>query len=767
MLLLLSYTAPAFSQLAMEGSNEYGRIFDITYDDTTAGKLYAATMGNHIVVSQNNGQTWELLYSFSQPGAIIKDLKLMPNRKLTFAVYNTNAYHSATIYTLDILALSITHTYTIPVPAAASSSSISAYDIYSANPDIAIVQQYYEVDFAFKAKVYFTTDAGSSWTEIYDIADNFSIFPANVAISPNNPQKLIIGCMGGLVAEHIGGVLISQDAGVTWEAKLPGIDFKPIAFNPENPNDILIGTTVGSQTHDLFRSTDGGVTWNPVNENWAQSVSDAIVTIKYNPNNANNIIILAEKDIITTSDNLETLNFYHHASGVTNPEGNNNYYYGTNASFNPFTPGEIFISANYFPLFTNDGGATVTRAKQPFFSSLNFTGLVTEDNQSHLYYGVQSGFVHKDMSTQTQTPAFVVSLGGFTSWSATFFIDQQLTGRAYNFVSGMFGAALNISNDHGATLIQTPIGFPFMEAIASKPGNPNLIWCAASDYMGISTLIELNITDPANVQQQTIPLPVEGFITALYFNPANPEEKWIALGSSLYRQAAQGAEWELMSIGLESLETEMGQVFQIVQNPISANEMAIATSMGIFKTQDGGSTWMHLDTFPNDGVNLVAYSPLSPGQMVAVTYDAQFTNFALRYSSDAGQSWDEVPAENLAHLTSYSAAVQFGENSATLYISTTDLGVVSHIVNFTPLSTSQITTSENFLSVYPNPANDYVLLQLRNESLLNTTIFSVTGQKIMESKEAKINVAALESGVYFMRVQTVSGKSTTQRIIKN
>lgn len=766
-LLLLTFTTPVFSQLVLEGSNEYGRIFDINYDDTIAGKLYAATMGNHIVVSENNGQTWALLYSFTQAGAIIKDLKLMPNQKLAFTVYNTNAYHSATIYVLDILSLGIVNTYTIPVPTTATSSNISAYDIYTTNPNIAIVQQYYEEGFAFKAKVYFTTDAGSSWSEIYDIADHFSIFPAHVAISPDNPQKLFIARMGGLVPEHLGGLLISQDAGITWEEKLPGIDFKPIAFHPTNPDNILIGTTVGSQTQDLYRSSDGGATWNPVSEHWAQSVSDAIISIKYNPTNGNNVIILAEKDIITSSDNLETLSFYHHASGITSPEGNHNYYYGTNASFNPFTLGEIFISANYFPLFTADGGATVTRVKQPFFASVGFTGLATAGGQSHLYYGAQNGFVHKDMTTLTQTPAFVTSLGAFTSWSAKFFMDPQVAGRTYNFVSGMFGAALNISNDHGATNIQVPIPFPFMDAIATKPGHPNLIWLVATDYMGVSSLIELNISDPANVQQQIIALPDDGYISALYFTPSHPDEKWIALGSQLYKMTGEGAEWALIGVGLESLQSGMGRIFQIVQNPLATNEMALATSEGIFTSQDGGTTWGHLDTFPSEGVNLIGYSPLSLGQVVAVTYDTEFTNFALRYSADAGQSWNEVSAANLAHITAYSAAMQFGAHTATLYLSTTDLGVVSHTVNFTQLSTPEIATSENFLTVYPNPVHDYISLQLKNESVLRTTIFSVTGQKILESKDTQINVSTLERGLYFVKIKTISGKTTTQRFIKN
>lgn len=764
--LIISCTAPVAAQLSVVGSNEYGRIFDIVYDETTAGKLYAATMGNHIVFSINNGNSWELLYSYPQAGILIKDLKQLPGNKLVFAINNPNGYHNSSIYVLDVASLSIVQTFEIPVPVTATTSYISAYDIYSANPDVTIVQQYYEEGFTFKAKVYYTSNAGNSWSEIYDNTANDFIFPSNVVISPDNPQKLFIARIGGLDPANIGGLLISQDAGDTWEEKLPGIDFKPMAFKPDNPDTILLGTTVGSQTQNLFRSIDAGETWDVVDQNWTESVTGAIITIKYNPTDVNNVIILAEKDIITTSDGLETLQFYHDENGIQNPEGNTKYYYGTNASFNPFTAGEIYISANYFPLFTTDGGATVTRAKQPYFASLEFTSYVSTVNQSHLYYGVQDGFVHKDMTTLTETPAYVRSLASFSNWSSEFFTDQQVAGRTYNYVSNFNGGALNISTDDGITYLTIPVGSPSMHAVASQPGNPNLIWYSVSDFSGFSSLFELNIGDPANLQPSLIALPANDFLTAIYFSPTDSNEKWIALGPNIYKSATGGSNWELASEGLATLQSGVDRIFQIVRNPLAANEMALATTKGIFISQNGGTTWEQSDVFPQDGVNLIGYSPVSAAQMVAVTYDAETTSLALRYSADAGQSWAEVAAENLAYITSYSAALQFGTDSATIYLSTTDLGLVSHTVNFAPLGTPDISASNNFATVYPNPSNNYIYLQLKNESLFSATIFSVIGQRIMESNDITVDVSSLESGIYFMYIKTSSGKTTTQKFIK-
>jgi type IX secretion system substrate protein len=763
-LFLFFSTTNVFAQLTVVGSSEYGRIFDITYDSTVSGKLYAATMGNHIVVSENNGLSWELLYSYPQPGIIIKELKLSAGHKLTFTTYNPNGYQNNIINVLSIASLNIVQTIEIPIPASATSSHISAYDIYSADSDVAIVQQYYEEGFTLKAKVYYTDNAGSTWSEIYDNTANDFIFPANVAVSPGNPQKLFIACQGGLDVAHIGGLLISADAGTTWEEKLPGIDFKPMAFNPQNPDEVILGTTVGSQIQNLLRSTNGGETWATVDGNWTANVSGAIITIRYNPANPANLIILAEQDIITTADGLQTIEFYHHEDGLHNPEGNTNYYYGTNASFNPFTAGEIYISCNYFPVFTADGGATVTRAKQPFFFSPEFTAYTTTGAQSHLYYGVQNGFVHQDLNNSIQAPAFVRSVASFSNWDTEFFTDKNVVGRTYNYVSSFLGAGLNISNDHGATNLSIPATLPYMQLVESLPGNPNLIWYSVSDYGGISSAFELDISNPDSPQQVEVALPAEDFLSAMYFN-AGTMQRWIALGPNIYRSAAASSGWELQSSGLESLVSGVDRIFQITSNPALTNEMALATSQGIFTSDDGGVTWVHTGTFPNEGVHLIGYPALAPGNMVAVTYDTEFTTFKIRYSSDAGQQWSEVPAAGCAFITSYSAALKFGLDDATVFLSTTDLGLVSYHVNFPELAQSDFTAHQP-VNIYPNPTADYICVELQGDRLSDVSVFSITGQKLIESTHTKIDVSALPSGVYFMKIKAFSGKTTTRKFIK-
>lgn len=72
-------------------------------------------------------------------------------------------------------------------------------------------------------------------------------------------------------------------------------------------------------------------------------------------------------------------------------------------------------------------------------------------------------------------------------------------------------------------------------------------------------------------------------------------------------------------------------------------------------------------------------------------------------------------------------------------------------------------TAQASFSVYPLPAENEI--QIQAESFQKAEIFSLTGQKLMESQQSKMNVSALASGVYLLKVYDQAGKAETQRIV--
>ncbi|MBV9145268.1 MAG: hypothetical protein JO065_05085, partial [Acidobacteria bacterium] len=120
--------------------------------------------------------------------------------------------------------------------------------------------------------VFFSPDAGASWRAM-GLEDAGQI--ANIVVSPANPETVFVAAFGhawGPNAER--GVFRSTDAGHTWR-KVLYIDDKTgasdLVMDPSNPMILYAGMwqaqrypwmmASGGTTSGIYRSTDGGETW--------------------------------------------------------------------------------------------------------------------------------------------------------------------------------------------------------------------------------------------------------------------------------------------------------------------------------------------------------------------------------------------------------------------------------------------------------------------------------------------------------------------------
>lgn len=67
------------------------------------------------------------------------------------------------------------------------------------------------------------------------------------------------------------------------------------------------------------------------------------------------------------------------------------------------------------------------------------------------------------------------------------------------------------------------------------------------------------------------------------------------------------------------------------------------------------------------------------------------------------------------------------------------------------------------INVYPIPAENEI--QIQAEDFQKAEIYSVTGQKLMESCQQKMNVSTLSQGVYLLKVFDQAGRAEMQRIV--
>jgi photosystem II stability/assembly factor-like uncharacterized protein len=116
--------------------------------------------------------------------------------------------------------------------------------------------------------VWKSDDYGRTWTPIFDHESTQSI--GAIAVAPSNPNIIFAASGEGLHRPDLSvgnGIYKSTDAGKTWThlGLRDGFHIPALAIDPRDPNKIfaaVLGHPYGpNEERGLFRSTDGGQTW--------------------------------------------------------------------------------------------------------------------------------------------------------------------------------------------------------------------------------------------------------------------------------------------------------------------------------------------------------------------------------------------------------------------------------------------------------------------------------------------------------------------------
>jgi photosystem II stability/assembly factor-like uncharacterized protein len=129
--------------------------------------------------------------------------------------------------------------------------------------------------------VWKSDDYGRTWTPIFDHESTQSI--GAIAVAASNPSIIYVGSGEGLHRPDLSvgnGIYKSTDAGKTWMhlGLRDGLQIPALAIDPRDPNRVfaaVLGHPYGpNEERGLFRSTDGGQTWQKIiykNENTGAS----------------------------------------------------------------------------------------------------------------------------------------------------------------------------------------------------------------------------------------------------------------------------------------------------------------------------------------------------------------------------------------------------------------------------------------------------------------------------------------------------------------
>jgi sugar lactone lactonase YvrE len=105
----------------------------------------------------------------------------------------------------------------------------------------------------------------------------------------------------------------------------------------------------------------------------------------------------------------------------------------------------------------------------------------------------------------------------------------------------------------------------------------------------------------------------------------------------------------------------------------------------------------------------------------------------------------------------------FLDNNGDLFVTEYDGNKVRKVSNVV-LNSSDFQSSKLMFTMFPNPASTVVNIDIESD-LKSVEIYSIQGQKVLTSTSNVLIVESLLSGVYFVKVQDIDGKSATQKIV--
>lgn len=84
--------------------------------------------------------------------------------------------------------------------------------------------------------------------------------------------------------------------------------------------------------------------------------------------------------------------------------------------------------------------------------------------------------------------------------------------------------------------------------------------------------------------------------------------------------------------------------------------------------------------------------------------------------------------------------------------------------NTSTLSNNNFQSSNLILNLYPNPAKDILSIDLDSD-IKFVEIYSLQGQKVLNSTNKDVNVSGLSKGIYFVKVQDVNDNIASKKLV--
>ena len=224
---------------------------------------------------------------------------------------------------------------------------------------------------------------------------------------------------------------------------------------------------------------------------------------------------------------------------------------------------------------------------------------------------------------------------------------------------------------------------------------------------------------------------------------------------SVYKTVNGGNSWTTNSLGSEN--DMINSMFFTDRD----TGFAVGFTAGImYYTDNGGNTWSQINTGFTNPLYSVYFTSHNIGY--AVGGDGYSTGTIIK-TSDGGNTWTQATSTNLTFN-----CVQFPD--ANTGYAAGDNGTILKYTTSTGLN--EIKGNDNTINVYPNPVNDYAIINILDFSNKNEPVLELTdlnGNLIknftLNQKTTQLNISNLASGIYTIKIKDNS-RVVVKRIVK-
>lgn len=531
--------------------------------------------------------------------------------------------------------------------------------------------------------VYKSTDAGTTWNHIGLTATEYI---SRIIVDPINPQRIFLGAMGKLFGKNSErGLYRSTDGGVTWENKLFISDSTgciDITINPSDPNIVYAAMwerirrpdrrSYGGPTCGLYRSTDGG-------ENWIELTNGL-------PNNSPNVgrigisICESSPNIIYAiyADNIGYFAGVYKSTNssdswvrttdgaLSNLFSSFGWWFG-NIRVDPSNPNNVFVMGLDVYKSSNGGSSW-------FYSSgsmhVDQHGMYIHPTNSNFIVAGNDGGVYKS-SNSGSSWSFITTMPITQFYTCE--VDYQFPNRSYGGTQDNGTNRTMAGNLNDWQQILGGDGF----YVLVDPTNNNYVYAeyqyggfARSTNGGSSFTYGLNGVSGSDRFNWSTPYIID---------PANASTLYLGT-HRIYKSTNRAGSWTAISPDLTNGSPGGNQVYgtitTIASSPSDPNTIYAGTDdANVWVTTNGGTNWAKISTsLPTRWVTRVAVDPDNAMTAYVTLSGYRYDEYLPHVfrTTDAGINWLDI-SSNLPDAPVNDIIVD-PDSTGRLYVGT-DVGV--------------------------------------------------------------------------------------------